>query len=190
MKTPSFFTLMVCLLCFTSTSAVFGKDKDQDKHRHRDRERSRNFSVSIGTGSRFGYHRGYHVPYYRSYGGWPYRHYRTSPYYRYPYARHYYGYSPYIYDPYPFAPGPGIVVYRTYPPPPQVVYRGYPVDAGSGSVTVDVQRELRRRGYYHSSVDGDVGPGTRQAIRTYQIENRLPVTGRIDGSLLRSLDIH
>lgn len=194
MKTPSFFTLVICVLSFTTPSAVFGKDKDKDKdkHRERDREKSRNVSVSISTGSRHGYDRGYDGHYYR--GGSPYRHYGAapyyrSPYYRSPYARHYYGYSPYSYGPSPFAPSPGIVVYRSYQPAPQVVYRGYQVDSGSGNVAADVQRELRRRGYYHSSVDGDVGPGTRQAIRTYQIENRLPVTGRIDGSLLRSLDL-
>jgi hypothetical protein len=183
MKTPSVLTLVICVLSLASSNAVFGKDKDKDKdkHRDRDREKSRNVSVSVSTGSRAGYYRGYGGPHYRHYG--------ASPYYHSPYARPYYGYSPYSYGPSPFAPSPGIVVYRSYQPPPQVVYRGYAVDSGPGSVTVDVQRELRRRGYYHSSIDGNAGPGTRQAIRTYQIENRLPVTGRIDRSLLRSLDL-
>lgn len=187
MKTSNFLSLMVCAVGLTVPLSAFGKDKDKDRHREHDRERSRNVSVSISTGSRYGYNRGYDGHYYR--GGSPYRHYGAAPYYRSPYERHYYGYSPYSYGPSPFAPSPGIVVYRSYQPAPQVVYRGYQVDSGSGSITMDVQRELRRRGYYHSSVDGDVGPGTRQAIRTYQIENRLPVTGRIDGSLLRSLNL-
>ena len=56
-------------------------------------------------------------------------------------------------------------------------------------LAVDVQRALARRGFYRGGVDGDVGPGTRAAIRAYQYEHRLEVTGRIDGSLLRSLGL-
>jgi peptidoglycan hydrolase-like protein with peptidoglycan-binding domain len=54
---------------------------------------------------------------------------------------------------------------------------------------VDVQRELRRRGYYHGPIDGDVGPGTRAAIRAYQNDRGFAVTGRIDRSLLRALGV-
>lgn len=57
------------------------------------------------------------------------------------------------------------------------------------SLEVDVQSELRRRGYYYGPIDGDIGPGTRAAIRDYQIDRRLPVTGRIDTYLLRSLGL-
>ena len=56
-----------------------------------------------------------------------------------------------------------------------------------GSVEVDVQRELRRKGYYGGAVDGDIGPQTRASIRAYQVDRGLPVTGRIDTPLLRSL---
>lgn len=56
-------------------------------------------------------------------------------------------------------------------------------------LTVDVQRELRRRGYYRGAIDGDAGPGTRAAIRAYQDDRGLAVTGRIDRSLLRALGV-
>jgi hypothetical protein len=197
MKTSNFLSLLVCLVGFSVPDTVFGKDKDKDKDKDRDRDRGRdrNVSVSISSGSQFGRYRGYDSPHDHHHG--------HSYYNRYPYPRSYYGRSPYGYGPYgygsgygsygygPFGvpPSSGVVVYRSYQPAPTVVYRGYQVDSGSDTIAMDVQRALRRRGYYHSSIDGDIGPGTRQAIRSYQIKNRLPVTGRIDSSLLRSLDL-
>ncbi len=56
-------------------------------------------------------------------------------------------------------------------------------------LAVGVQRALSRRGYYRGGIDGEVGPGTRAAIRQYQYDRRLEVTGRIDRSLLRSLGL-
>ena len=52
-----------------------------------------------------------------------------------------------------------------------------------------MQRALQRRGYYRGYVDGDIGPGSRAAIRSYQARHGLYVTGRIDSALLRSLGI-
>ncbi len=57
------------------------------------------------------------------------------------------------------------------------------------SVGVDVQRALARRGYYGGAIDGDIGPRSRAAIRSYQVDRGLPVTGRIDTLLLRSLGL-
>ena len=37
------------------------------------------------------------------------------------------------------------------------------------------------------SIDGDIGPGSRSAIRNYQADRGLAPTGRIDSALLRSL---
>ena len=69
-------------------------------------------------------------------------------------------------------------------------YRSVPRSDDYGDdLAVDVQRALARRGYYSGGIDGDVGPGTRAAIRRYQYEHRLEVTGRIDRSLLRSLGL-
>jgi His-Xaa-Ser repeat protein HxsA len=59
----------------------------------------------------------------------------------------------------------------------------------SDDLAVDVQRALRRSGYYYGDIDGDIGPESRAAIREYQRDRGLPATGRIDGSLLRSLGI-
>jgi hypothetical protein len=57
------------------------------------------------------------------------------------------------------------------------------------SLEASVQRELARRGYYRGPIDGDIGPGSRAAIRSYQYRHGLPVTGRIDRRLLRSLGL-
>ena len=72
---------------------------------------------------------------------------------------------------------------------PSDVYRGRVASGYSDGLAVDVQRELRRRGYYRGSIDGDIGPGSRAAIRSYQADRGVRVTGRIDSSLLRALGI-
>ncbi len=83
-----------------------------------------------------------------------------------------------FYDPYPVR-----TVYRVVPS--GYGYRGVASDA----LAVDVQRSLARRGFYRGQIDGDVGPGTRAAIRSYQYDRGLTVTGRIDGALVRSLGL-
>jgi Putative peptidoglycan binding domain len=75
-------------------------------------------------------------------------------------------------------------------PPPVVIGVGYRHDYYAyhhHSLDVDVQVALARRGYYHGPIDGDIGPGTSAAIRAYQYDNGLRVTGYIDGALIRSL---
>lgn len=57
----------------------------------------------------------------------------------------------------------------------------------ASSLEASVQRSLKRQGYYRGSIDGDIGPGSRAAIRQYQIDHGLDVTGRVDRSLIRSL---
>ena len=54
---------------------------------------------------------------------------------------------------------------------------------------VDVQIALGKHGYYHGPVDGVVGPKTRKAIVEYQYDRHLPVSGRIDYPLTRSLGL-
>lgn len=112
------------------------------------------------------------------------------------YPNHYYygGYRPYYGYGYgfPLAYGPAFSFsyYRTSP-----VYYGYssPVytapAAYRDSVEVDVQLALKNKGYYRGVVDGDVGPATRSAIRSYQESHGLRVTGAIDDTLLRSLRV-
>ena len=96
----------------------------------------------------------------------------------------YYG-APY-YDAYYASPSVGVSVST----PPYGGYRGTRVDDHSDDLSIDVQRAaLRRDGYYRGGIDGDIGSGMRAAIRQYQYDHHLEVTGRIDRSLLRSLDL-
>ena len=66
---------------------------------------------------------------------------------------------------------------------------GYSGQKGSASIQALVQDSLARRGYYDGPVDGAVGSGTRSAIREFQRDNGLPVTGRIDSQLVQTLQI-
>lgn len=62
--------------------------------------------------------------------------------------------------------------------------------APSAAPTLDVraaQRELRKRGYYSGPVDGVIGALTEAALREYQRDRGLSVTGRLDAPTLRSL---
>jgi peptidoglycan hydrolase-like protein with peptidoglycan-binding domain len=51
----------------------------------------------------------------------------------------------------------------------------------------DVQLALADRGYYRGRIDGIMGPQTRSAIRAFQRNNGLPVTGRLDRRLFARL---
>ena len=50
-----------------------------------------------------------------------------------------------------------------------------------------VQTALAWRGYYRGRIDGAMGPETREAIRSFQAHQSLPVTGQIDNGLLNAL---
>lgn len=56
-------------------------------------------------------------------------------------------------------------------------------------VIVNVQRELRRSGYYNGTIDGLIGPNTRAALGRYQRERGLYVTRAIDGPTLAALGL-
>lgn len=76
---------------------------------------------------------------------------------------------------------------------PQPVYRTVYVERGgyrsSGTLLATAQARLARMGYYRGYIDGDFGPQTARALRNYQIDYGLPVTGRLDGRTLSSLGI-
>ena len=135
-------------------------------------------------------HVAYVQPYCAPHASYGYSSYGYRPYYSRPSvsvgfysAPAYYGSSDYDYDSYPTR-----TVYRGIPRTSySYSYRDSSRD--SDELTVDVQRALARRGYYRGGIDGDIGPGTRAAIRSYQYNRGLEVTGRIDGALLRSLGI-
>lgn len=54
---------------------------------------------------------------------------------------------------------------------------------------VAVQTELRRRGYYNLKPSGVLDRSTREAVKTYQSENGLQVTGRIDRPTYEKLEL-
>ncbi len=113
-----------------------------------------------------------HRPYYGGYGDYGYR----SSYYSYP--RSYYGYPRTTF-------GLSFFSRPTYYSTSRV-YRSYDT---RDSLAAEVQSALRSRGYYRGPIDGDIGSGSRAAIRAYQRSRGLPATGRIDTALLRSLRI-
>ena len=55
------------------------------------------------------------------------------------------------------------------------------------STARNVQASLADQGYYRGPIDGDIGPGSRNAIANYQSDYGLRVTGRINDALLESL---
>ena len=107
----------------------------------------------------------------------------------------------FVYDPFPFYPygyGYGYYPYGDYyastyydndyatdeyssaPDSDQSSY------AGDARVS-DVQTALAREGYYDGAIDGDLGPATRNALRRYQRDRGLQVTGNIDRAVIQAL---
>jgi hypothetical protein len=56
-------------------------------------------------------------------------------------------------------------------------------------VTVNVQEQLGRAGYYDGPIDGILGPMTREAIAAYQADNGLAITSAIDEPTLATLGL-
>ena len=60
--------------------------------------------------------------------------------------------------------------------------------SGDGDTSVSqVQAALARKGYYRGAIDGSLGPATRNALKQYQQNHGLAVTGRVDRSVIESL---
>ena len=51
------------------------------------------------------------------------------------------------------------------------------------------QAKLSGLGYYKGPVDGEYGPTTARAVEQFQVDNNLPVSGRLDLKTLSSLGI-
>jgi hypothetical protein len=79
-----------------------------------------------------------------------------------------------------------------YAPSVSYVYDG-PIYAYNGlspdQVTVNVQEQLARAGYYDGPIDGLLGPMTREAIAAYQADNGLAITSAIDEPTLATLGL-
>jgi hypothetical protein len=65
-------------------------------------------------------------------------------------------------------------------------YRNEPSSTGDARVS-DVQSALSREGYYDGPIDGKLGGATRQALRRYQRDHGLDVTGGITSGVIRTL---
>ena len=97
----------------------------------------------------------------------------------YPYAYSYYPYGAYYDSTYyddSYAPD-------EYSAAPDTDKSSY---AGDARVS-DVQTALAREGYYDGAIDGDLGPATRHALRRYQRDHGLSVTGNIDRAVTQAL---
>lgn len=81
------------------------------------------------------------------------------------------GYAPYSYYPYD---GP--------------IYTGY-ASLTPDRVSIEVQRQLQRDGYYAGPIDGSIGPMTRRALAAFQADNGLAVTSAIDQPTLSMMGI-
>lgn len=161
----NFLAFLALTAALTLSVPATGWTKDKDKHKHHDR-------------SYHGHSHGHYCPpvvAYRSYRPYPY--YSSFP-----------AYSSYGYG-YPYYSRPSFGISLSTGPTYATYSRTVRTTDYDDDLAVDVQRALARRGYYRGAIDGDVGPGTRGAIREYQYRNRLEVTGRIDRSLLRSLGV-
>jgi Putative peptidoglycan binding domain len=65
-------------------------------------------------------------------------------------------------------------------------YRNEPSSNGDSRVS-DVQSALAREGYYDGPIDGKLGDATRRALRRYQRDHGLDVTGGITSAVIRTL---
>jgi peptidoglycan hydrolase-like protein with peptidoglycan-binding domain len=70
---------------------------------------------------------------------------------------------------------------------PQASSSGQASASSSAEVVMDVQAQLRQRGYVIPSITGELDSATKAAIRTYEADNGMPMTGKISQQLLASL---
>ena len=181
LKSPSLLSPLVAftsiaLLCGSATAAPpFFRSSPRSNPRSR-------IEVSVSSG-----------PFYRQ----DYRYRNPGPYYGGPsfYCPPAY-YPPTYCPPAYYPPAPVYIAPPVYSAAP--VYQGLPpasssnyrVLAPSGShLVAQVQEKLRGYGYYRGGVDGLAGAGTRSAIRAYQVDRGIQVTGRVDEELLSDLGL-
>ncbi|HEY5705425.1 MAG TPA: peptidoglycan-binding domain-containing protein [Terrimicrobiaceae bacterium] len=78
-----------------------------------------------------------------------------------------------------------VPVYRTV----YVVRRAPSYASYSAPILYRAQARLARLGYYPGPIDGDFGPMTSRALRSYQADYGLPITGRLDYQTRSSLGV-
>jgi peptidoglycan hydrolase-like protein with peptidoglycan-binding domain len=74
------------------------------------------------------------------------------------------------------------------PTPPMPPASGLPESSHEGADIRGVQQALVDKGYYKGRVDGVWGPQSDRAIRKFQRDNGLPVSGVVDSTLLLILE--
>jgi Putative peptidoglycan binding domain len=83
-----------------------------------------------------------------------------------------------------------VAVYRpVYVVQPRRVYATSAYATYSAPALYRAQTRLARLGYYRGPIDGDFGPMTNRAIRSYQADYGLPITGRLDSRTRASLGV-
>jgi hypothetical protein len=59
----------------------------------------------------------------------------------------------------------------------------------TGSQVSNVQSALAREGYYDGTIDGRLGPATQKALRRFQRDHGLPVTGGVSRGVIEALQL-
>jgi hypothetical protein len=145
-------------------------------------DRSRNFRITNSwRDSRFA---GSQYAAFRDYR----RVYRDHDWYRHNYSRiifvsggWWYWNTGYWYPAWGYAPN----AYYPYDGP---IYTGY-ADLSPDQIVINVQVQLQRDGYYFGSIDGILGPQTRQALAAFQADNGLAITSAIDEPTIATLGL-
>ncbi|HET8546884.1 MAG TPA: peptidoglycan-binding domain-containing protein [Bryobacteraceae bacterium] len=73
------------------------------------------------------------------------------------------------------------------PPPPAAASAPQPAQAAPTMDLKTAQGLLNKRGYKVGAPDGKMGPRTRQGLRRFQTEQRIPVTGNLDRETIERL---
>jgi polar amino acid transport system substrate-binding protein len=62
-----------------------------------------------------------------------------------------------------------------------------PAKPDYGSIAIEVQKELKKLGYYKGAIDGVIGMQSRQALGDFQRDLNLPITGLMDRETVQRL---
>ncbi len=60
-------------------------------------------------------------------------------------------------------------------------------DLDPADTTRGIQSRLTSLAYYRHRIDGDAGPWTARALRAFQIDEELPITGKVDAATIERL---
>lgn len=63
------------------------------------------------------------------------------------------------------------------------------VQMADQQVVMKAQKKLQKKGFYNGEIDGKEGPMTTEALKAYQTEKGIPVSGNLDARTLVELDV-